>query len=107
VDSGTGITKLVLEGSEGEKDVAELFAKLKRDITGLKVLEVKGDSWTQEDQLFQNVARVVSRTELYNFGLTRKKKESRSYSRFNGAISGTCISRSTRNVWRQGRLGHW
>lgn len=74
VGGGTGVTKLVLEGSEGENDVVELFTKLERDITGLKVLEVKGDSWTQGDQLFQSVASVVSRSELHKLWLDLREE---------------------------------
>ncbi|KAG0218864.1 hypothetical protein B0O80DRAFT_259384 [Mortierella sp. GBAus27b] len=61
---GVRIDQLVLEGCTDEEAIVEAFAKVERDRTGLKELTIRGVCKRQGEQFIQNVARIVSRSEL-------------------------------------------
>ncbi|KAI8358978.1 hypothetical protein B0O80DRAFT_442847 [Mortierella sp. GBAus27b] len=58
------IDKLVLEGSTDDEAVVDAFAKVEGDSTGLREFTMLGVAEGQGDQVIQNIASIVSRSEL-------------------------------------------
>jgi hypothetical protein len=72
---GLEINDLFLEGRTDEEAIVDAYAKVERRSTGLTKLVMRGVLEGQEDQFIQDVARIVSRSELHTLVIDMGKEE--------------------------------
>ncbi|KAG0237895.1 hypothetical protein B0O80DRAFT_519814 [Mortierella sp. GBAus27b] len=72
---GLEINELFLEGRTDEEAIVDAYAKVERRSTGLTKLIMRGVLEGQEDQFIQDVARIVSLSELRTLVIDMGKKE--------------------------------